>query len=33
MNNLAATYSKQGRWDLAEKLEVQVMEIRKTKLG
>jgi len=29
MANLAATYWNQGRWDEAEKLEVQVMEIRK----
>ncbi|PZC89041.1 kinesin light chain 3, partial [Pyrenophora tritici-repentis] len=31
--NLASTYWNQGRWNDAEKLEVQVMEIRKTKLG
>ena len=33
MNNLACTYSNQGRWTEAEKLEVQVMETRKTVLG
>jgi hypothetical protein len=33
MANLASTYRKQGRWSEAEKLEVQVMEARKTKLG
>ncbi|KAF1934518.1 hypothetical protein EJ02DRAFT_205295 [Clathrospora elynae] len=33
MANLASTYWYQGRWDDAEKLEVQVMETRKTKLG
>ncbi|KUJ11839.1 uncharacterized protein LY89DRAFT_757405 [Mollisia scopiformis] len=33
MNNLAATLWNQGRWDDAEKLEVQVIETRKTKLG
>ncbi|KAI1522327.1 kinesin light chain 1, partial [Pyrenophora tritici-repentis] len=33
MANLASTYWNQGRWDDAEKLEVQVMETRKTKLG
>jgi hypothetical protein len=33
MANLASTYRKQGRWDDAEKLEVQVIEKRKTKLG
>lgn len=33
MNNLASTYGNQGRWEEAEKLFVQVMEIRKTKLG
>ena len=31
--NLAATYRDQGRWDVAEKLQVQVMETSKTKLG
>jgi hypothetical protein len=30
---LASTYTHQGRWEEAEKLEVQVMETRKTKLG
>ena len=33
MNNLALTYTDQGRWKEAEKLLVQVMETRKTKLG
>jgi hypothetical protein len=33
MGNLASTYGNQGRWDAAEKLEVQVMETRKKKLG
>jgi hypothetical protein len=33
MANLASTYRNQGRWDDAEKLEVQVMETSKTKLG
>ncbi|KAF2177993.1 hypothetical protein K469DRAFT_601143 [Zopfia rhizophila CBS 207.26] len=33
MANLASTYRKQGRWDAAEELEVQVMETRKMKLG
>ncbi|KAF1831099.1 hypothetical protein BDW02DRAFT_506016 [Decorospora gaudefroyi] len=33
MANLASTYWNQGRWDDAEKLEVQVMVTRKTKLG
>ena len=33
MNNLASTYRSQRRWDDAEKLSVQVMESRKTKLG
>jgi hypothetical protein len=33
MNNLASTYSDQGRWKEAEVLEVQVLEIRKTVLG
>jgi hypothetical protein len=33
MNNLAITYQNQGRWDKAEKLEVQVIEIRKAVLG
>jgi hypothetical protein len=32
MAYLALTYRNQGRWE-AEKLEVQVMETRKTKLG
>ena len=29
MANLAATYRNQGRWDEAEKLDVQVMKTRK----
>jgi Flp pilus assembly protein TadD len=33
MNNLASTYKIQGRWDEAEKLNMQVMETRKEKLG
>jgi hypothetical protein len=33
MHNLASTYWNQGRWDDAERLDVQVMETRKTKLG
>jgi hypothetical protein len=33
MANLASTYRNQGRWEEAEKLLVQVMETRKTKLG
>jgi hypothetical protein len=33
MANLASSYWKQGRWNEAEKLEVQVMETRKTVLG
>jgi hypothetical protein len=33
MANLASTFWNQGRWDAAEELEVQVMEIRKKKLG
>ncbi|KAK1773027.1 hypothetical protein QBC45DRAFT_121385 [Copromyces sp. CBS 386.78] len=33
MGNLASTLWNQGRWEEAEKLEVQVMETRKTKLG
>ncbi|KAJ5496996.1 hypothetical protein N7463_008983 [Penicillium fimorum] len=31
--NLASTYSKQGRWKVAEELEVRVMKTHKTKLG
>ena len=31
--NLACTYRNQGRWDEAEKLEVDVMNARKAKLG
>ena len=33
MANLALTLLDQGRWEEAEKLEVQVMETRKAKLG
>ncbi|KAJ4159125.1 uncharacterized protein LMH87_008039 [Akanthomyces muscarius] len=33
MSNLASTYRSQGRWEEAEKLEVQVMETVKTKVG
>ena len=33
MANLASTYMNQGRWDEAEKLEVDVMNSRKVKLG
>jgi hypothetical protein len=33
INNLALTYSRQGRWQEAEELEVQVMETRKKVLG
>jgi hypothetical protein len=33
MASLAATYRDQDRWKEAERLEVQVMEMRKTKLG
>ena len=33
MNNLASTYSNQGRWKEAEALEVLVMETRKRVLG
>ncbi|KZL85290.1 kinesin light chain 3, partial [Colletotrichum incanum] len=33
MANLASTFWNQGRWEEAEKLEVQVMETRKMKLG
>ncbi|KAJ5731809.1 uncharacterized protein N7483_006317 [Penicillium malachiteum] len=33
MANLASTYWNQGQWEEAKKLEVQVMETRKTKLG
>ncbi|KAK4220429.1 hypothetical protein QBC38DRAFT_215256 [Podospora fimiseda] len=32
MANLASAYRNQGRWEEAEKLEVQVMETSKTKL-
>ena len=33
MANLAATYSNQGRWTEAEKIQVQVMEARRRVLG
>jgi hypothetical protein len=33
MANLASTYRNQGRWDEAEKLQVDVMNARKAKLG
>jgi hypothetical protein len=33
MANLASTYQNQGRWNKAEKLDVQVMETRKIVLG
>ncbi|KEY71651.1 hypothetical protein S7711_10241, partial [Stachybotrys chartarum IBT 7711] len=33
MANLASTYRNQGQWEETEKLDVQVMETRKTKLG
>ncbi|KAH7016330.1 uncharacterized protein B0I36DRAFT_337349 [Microdochium trichocladiopsis] len=33
MANLASTFWNQGRWDEAEKLEVEVMETRKEKFG
>ena len=33
MGNLASIYCKQGRWNEAEQLEVQVMEMRKKLLG
>ena len=33
MANLASTYRSQGRWDKAEKLDVEVMETSKTKRG
>ena len=33
MRNLASTYRKRGRWTEAEKLQVQVMETRKTVFG
>ncbi|KAF2474439.1 uncharacterized protein BDR25DRAFT_166411, partial [Lindgomyces ingoldianus] len=31
--NLMSTYRNQGRWDVVEQLDVQVMETRKKKLG
>jgi hypothetical protein len=33
MNNLATTYSQRGRWDEAEKVQVEVMEKSKEVLG
>ena len=33
MGNLACTYSDQGRWNEAEQLEIQVMDMRKKLLG
>ncbi|KAK4164722.1 hypothetical protein QBC43DRAFT_210033, partial [Cladorrhinum sp. PSN259] len=33
IGNPASTYRNQGRWEEAEKLEVQVIETSKTKLG
>jgi tetratricopeptide (TPR) repeat protein len=33
MTNLASTYRKQGQWEEAEKLFLQVMETSQTKLG
>jgi hypothetical protein len=33
MANLASTYGNQGRWNEAEKLEMQVIETRKAVLG
>jgi hypothetical protein len=33
IGNLASTYRNQGRWDTAEELFVQVMEMSKKKLG
>ena len=33
MGNLASTYSDQGRWNEAEQLEVQVMNMRKKLLS
>ena len=33
MANLASTYRNQGRWNEAEQLEVQVMDMRKKLLG
>lgn len=33
MNNLAATYSRQGMWEKAEELQVQVLEKEKKVLG
>ena len=33
MANLAITYKNQGRWNEAEQLEIQVMDMRKKLLG
>ena len=33
MSNLALNYQNQGRWDEAEKLQVEVMETCKVKMG
>ena len=33
MASVGSIYKNQGRWEEAEELEVQVMEIRETKLG
>ena len=33
MTNLASTYQSQGRWDEAEKLQMEVMNTWKVKLG
>ena len=33
MTNLAVTYREQGRWNEAEHLQVQVMEMRKKLIG
>ena len=33
MGNLASTYQHQGKWDEAEKLQIEVMNARQAKLG
>ena len=33
MTNLASTYKSQGRWNEAEKLQIQVMDMAKSLLG
>ena len=33
MGNLASTYSNQGKWNEAEQLEVQVLDMQKNVLG